>query len=310
VECGQTDLAKVIQMVEHLLESQDYQKAMDLCQSIRMQDPLPRKFWFCLARALEGLGNSHGALEAYRSEIAQLKRVPPDILGQIGVLLVKVGRYREGAVCLSESCEISPSPDRLILLASAYSKLNRREQAREVLRRVLDVDPDNDEAWNNLGACSLETPEQAERAFLRALKIDVNRSNSYGGLAQVYLDQGRIEEAVRVAGEGLKRNPFEGICHLVIGDARERLGDWDGAEEAYLKALRCDRGKQDALLALAGVFERRARIAEALDWHIRGLHAWPDDARIRDAYLRFADAHDCSEPALVELCRRCDLLQA
>lgn len=297
--------------VEQLLDAGEYQKAQAACEALLTEAQLPRKFWFCMARALQGLGDNGRAIEAYRREIAGLRRVPPDVLGNIGVLLGDIGQDVEGAVCLGESCALAPSPDRLVLFACALSRLGELDQAREILKRALDLEPANDEAWNNLGAYSLQlhAPAEAEEAFRRALAINPDRAASYAGLASAQLAQGRIEEALESAQKGLERHPLEGICHLLVGEAAALSGDQNRAEAAYLMAYRCDRTAAEAILGLTELLEGAGRIDEALDWYLRSLRAWPDDATLRARYLAFAEKHDCIDPQVVEMCRRCEAMQ-
>jgi len=286
------DASGVIEDVEQLLSRAEYRKALGLCEAVQLRESLPSKFWFLKARALEGLGEKRSAIEAYRCEIASLKRVPPDLLGQIGSLLLDLGEYIEGAICLDQSCEIAPSPDRLILLASAFFRSGRPELAREAIRRAIDLAPDNDEAWNNLGAYNLaSTPFEAEKAFRRALEINPARSSSYGGLALAYIAQGKTKEAVDAAREGLERNPLEGSCYLAVGKGEEIQGDLESAKDAYSKAFRCDFDKRSALLGILRTLEKQGRLSEALDWHLRGVRAWPGDTEIRNAYTTFAETH-------------------
>lgn len=284
-----------MRQVEQSLAVAHYREALELCERIQLAEGLPRKFWFCKGRALEGLAEKRRAIEAYRCEIAAVKRVPPDLLGQIGVLLMELGDYAGAAKCLTESCNISLSTERLILLGSALFHLGRGIEARKMLETALDIDPLNDEAWNNLGAYLLDAPAEAEQAFRRALAINPTRSNSYGGLARVYLGQGKIQNAIDLARRGLEANPHEGVCYAVIGNGMEALGNLDESEAAFLSAFRCDHDKPAAILGIARILERKGRTDDARDWYQRGLRGWPDETRISNAYGLFVDRVKNSE---------------
>lgn len=295
----------MIQGIERLLATGEYRRALDLCDAILPNGTLPRKFWYCRARAFEGLGEKRLAIEAYRAEIATLARVPPDLLGQVGSLLADLGDYVGAAVCLGESCEIGQSVDRLVLLAAALSRLGRLGQAREALEKALKIDPAYDEAWRNLGAYFLDVnPTEAEVAFRHAIEIDPARSDGYGGLGKACLAQGRIEEAIGAAKQGLSKNPLDGICWQVVAGGAELLGDLQGAQASFAAAFQCDYDKPAALLGLARVFERQGQPADARDLYLRGVRAWPDDARIRTSYLRFAGASKYSDALLTSICER------
>jgi tetratricopeptide (TPR) repeat protein len=295
-----------IQGIEQLLATAQYAKVVEMCEAIQLSDDLPRKFWFCKAKALDGLGETQRAIECYRSEIASLKRVPPVLLGHVGVLLSEVGQYGRAVDCLRESCRIEPTAPGLVFLAFALSKNGQDKEAREILRRALDEEPTYDEAWHNLGGDLLdESPVEAEAAFRRALELDPDRADSYGGLGKACLAQDRFEEGIQAAQEGLRRNALSGLCHLIVGQGMEALGNLEGAEVEFIKAYRCDDyDKVSALLALARLFESRWQLDAAVAWYDRGLRAWPDDARIEDALAAVVERQGGSAPEILELYAR------
>src|ERR1035437_1187762 len=92
-----------IQALEQLLADGQYSKAIEVCEAAQLNEDLPRKFWFCKAKAFEGIGDVQRAIECYRCEIASLSRVPPVLIGYVGSLLLQVGKYSDAAVCLRAS---------------------------------------------------------------------------------------------------------------------------------------------------------------------------------------------------------------
>ncbi len=83
-------------------------------------------------------------------------------------------------------------------LATNYLATGALEQAQIKLRRALSQDPDNALANNTFGKlqAALDKPEEAERAFLKSIRLDVNRAeyrNNYG----IFLcDNARADDAI------------------------------------------------------------------------------------------------------------------
>ncbi len=282
-----------IASLERLLVAAQYDEVVRLCDGVGPDVELPRKFWFCKARALEGLGRTRQAVECYRLEMASVARVPPNLLAHVGSLLMDVGQYSEALVCLRQSCEMEQTVDALVLLASAFSHLGQGAKAVETIRHALEVDPSSDEAWHNLGAYLLdECPADAEQAFRQTLEIDSDRPDSYGGMAKASANQGRYEEAIHAAREGLVRDARCGFCHFVLGEAMEALGRTQCAEAAFARAYRCDGyDRVEALMALSRLSERSGQLANAKLWLDRGVRGWPDDARVRAKMDAFVGRH-------------------
>lgn len=113
-----------------------------------------------------------------------------------------------------------------------------------------------------------------------------------GRIAKVCLNQGRYEDAVRFAKEGLNRDEKFGICHNFIGKAMEAQGDAKSAEAAYLKAFNSEGSdKVEAIISLARLCEGAGRLEEAVVWLGKGARGWPDDTRVFSEIKTFVETH-------------------
>ena len=82
-------------------------------------------------------------------------------------------------------------------------------EAREVLKQVIEVDETNIEAYKNLGLCevSLDNPNGAIDAFLKACELDSNDATSLFYLANCYNRIGDKETSIQKFEEVLKLRP-------------------------------------------------------------------------------------------------------
>ncbi len=279
--------------IQQLLREHEYAEAVQLSETIQLNDNLPQSFWHLKAQALEESGNIVGAERAYRSQLAVSDKVPHIIQLGIGVLLLQQGHFLESAICLNEFCQRElPASERsmgLFFLASSVGKLGNREKERELLCEAIELNPLYDEAWHNLGASFLDDDSSKSiEPFLRALEIDPERADTYGGLATAYLDQSKYKEAIECVENGLAINPLSGICYQAMGECYEKLGDFRRAEDVYHKALRCDYDKPRALLSLVLLLTAQGgRFDEVEILLLGGLRSWPDDLRVVDEAKAF-----------------------
>jgi arylsulfatase A-like enzyme/Flp pilus assembly protein TadD len=89
-------------------------------------------------------------------------------------------------------------PDALIALGNAYTAANRLTDAIRTFRHVLELDPKNALAWQDLGTAQLQAKSlgDAEVSLRRAIELDPSRSGAYTVLGVVLATTGRKTDAI------------------------------------------------------------------------------------------------------------------
>lgn len=89
-------------------------------------------------------------------------------------------------------------------------------------------------AWNDLGQiyAAGQHPEEARRAFAKAITADPQYIPPCMGLAQLELQHGRYEDAIEAAGRALKLYPGSAIASFIQAVANLRLNRLDAAEKS------------------------------------------------------------------------------
>jgi Tfp pilus assembly protein PilF len=119
-------------------------------------------------------------------------------------------------------------------------------EARKAFERVIDLDPRNARAENNLGLIleSNAQPLAAIEAFQKAIGWQENEPNQneqpYVNLGSVLIEQGRIKEAIGPLEKSVKLAPENAFCRLRLGTAYLRMNDFERAEGELEKATALD----------------------------------------------------------------------
>lgn len=143
------------------------------------------------------------------------------------------------------------------LLGNAHYRLGDCENARYELSQAVTLAPMSLSAVSQLGITLFECGDPAASlpVLERALELEgaVFTPPLYTYLAQAYLAQGRVEDAVRRAQQGALLPPERAEAHYVLGQAYEARGadgDVEAARTAYQKALELRPNYGDARQAL------------------------------------------------------------
>jgi tetratricopeptide (TPR) repeat protein len=112
--------------------------------------------------------------------------------------------------------------------------------ARKSFDAASKKDPKNYEAVFNLGlACEkLGDKTAAEAAYKAALAIKPDLDTAAAALSSLYIDAGRIDDALRVGKEGLAKHPGSAALHENLGIALASRGDQDPATQELEAAIK------------------------------------------------------------------------
>ncbi|MCP9883869.1 tetratricopeptide repeat protein [Synechococcus sp. ATX 2A4] len=210
---------------------------------------------FQAARGLER-AQRWGEAEALYRQLLQEAPAHTAALVQLANVCHRLGRAEEALQLLERALELNPQltaahTNRGVLLQLQGDL----EGASGCYRQALSLDPGFQQAADNLAQVAdqlirsdrVEPGEQALRALLSA-----NRNHASGlyTLGVLRLGQAQFEVARRCFERLQRCAPPQAAALFQLGQAREALGDVEGAIEAYLEALRLDPAANDVLLHL------------------------------------------------------------
>jgi arylsulfatase A-like enzyme/Tfp pilus assembly protein PilF len=157
-----------------------------------------------------------------------------------------------------------------VLFTSTYARTladaGRHRDALDQLRRAVARWPAEGSLYHELAvvARDLGHADEALRGEEAALAITPANPQALNGKGLLLIDAGRVEDAARAFKGATAADPTNAVYHANLGNARRALGDLDGAEAAYRRALERSATLGDALNGLGAVLVQRNRPAEAV----------------------------------------------
>jgi len=110
--------------------------------------------------------------------------------------------------------------------AFSLSSLGHLEEATRQYEKVLELEPDNANAWNNMGVCyrKLSRPEDALQCYEKSIKADRFSAAAWGNKGNCLYTLGRYPEALIALNRALDIDPLNESAWLNKALVEERLG--------------------------------------------------------------------------------------
>ena len=148
----------------------------------------------------------------------------------------------------------------------AYAQLGKFETATEFLEKALELEYDDLTAFE-LASLYFDR-EEYQKAVLYFKQIDTISSDFEGyeyGYSQALHKEHQVQEALRIAKQGLEKNPFETRLLLAASQFSYELHDTSGAENYLLTAKEDAEDTEEILLRLATIYLEQERYEDILD---------------------------------------------
>jgi tetratricopeptide (TPR) repeat protein len=181
---------------------------------------------------------------------------------QLGIHLIKAGRYSEASEALERATRLNSSPAETAEtwreLGVAYSKAEKLDEATAALEKSLNLDSSHNETWSNLGGLRRRKSRRGGqivdwselRKSLAAYQtvLDRERNNSYAGFNAALLNLMITLHEGQDASTAVKRfETLEKLCSYEVEN--EEKGDDRGWKHLNLAGTLAVLGRRDEAVA-------------------------------------------------------------
>jgi tetratricopeptide (TPR) repeat protein len=185
------------------------QSSAMLSRAVELDDRLPAPY-VSLGRLHSAVAQHDLALQEFQKALAINPRDADAIRGMAGAY-ERMGRIAEAETSYKRAITLKPDYwDGYNSLANFYDRQGRAADAVAQYQRVIELTPDNAAAYSNLGAeyesiDEKASNEKAEAAFKKSIELSPTYA-AYANLGNLYMGQGRLQEAADATRKALKLN--------------------------------------------------------------------------------------------------------
>ena len=163
-------------------------------------------------------------------------------------------------------------------LARQYEYVGKREEAIELYKRAIELDPAFPIPYNNLGYLyhNMGRDDDAIPLYEKAIESDPRYPDALNNLAVVYHTRGKYDEAIALYKRAIEANPnFEGVyCNL--GVLYMSMGKNEEAMDAYKKAVAINPSFENTYYNMGVLYVQMGKPEEALEMYKKTLELNPE----------------------------------
>jgi protein O-GlcNAc transferase len=152
------------------------------------------------------------------------------------------------------------------------------DSAIKYIKRALKLNPDNAEAYTNMGN-AYKNKGQLDKAitsYEEAIKLKPHLAMAHNNLGSALQEQNLLDEAVTCYQKALKLEPDLYMAYNNLGVIMLEKGHLDEAAKYCRKAIALNPGFADAYNNLGYVYKDKGQIDEAEAWFRRAIHIRKD----------------------------------
>ena len=125
------------------------------------------------------------------------------------------------------------------LIGQVYARQNSRAEAIEMYEKVIELTPDDGDAYRELGQLysRQRMHNEAISTYKKAIELKPDESYLYSSLARAYANTGQTDEILKLA-DALKERSRDGYSYSQLGAVYMAARLYDEAIEAYKKAVK------------------------------------------------------------------------
>ena len=155
--------------------------------------------------------------------------------------------------------------------------VGNNSQAETIWRKVLQVEPNNGKAYNNLGNALRRQGKlpEALAAHQKALQLNPNDAEAYVGIGNVLNTQGKQQEALACYKKALQLNPKLATAYNGLGIALRGQKKLDEAVAAYRKAIELNPKYATAYNNLGNALRGQKKLDEAVAAYQKAIELNP-----------------------------------
>jgi arylsulfatase A-like enzyme/Flp pilus assembly protein TadD len=188
-------------------------------------------------------------------------------------------QYEKAAPLFKKVLELHPEDtEAYVTLGHIYEAMGENEKSIESFEKALELEPENLRIYIQLGVSYMkaEQYEKGLETFRRALDFNPRCKEAYSNMGLYHFKIQEWSKAKDLFQQVLDLDPRDSLANNYLSVVYQRLGDYEKAMSRAEAVLEKDPNNITALLNLGSIYQSRHRLKDALDVLRQAVRIKPD----------------------------------
>jgi tetratricopeptide (TPR) repeat protein len=200
------------------------------------------------------------------------------ILSQLGRTFSLLGDHKQAFEHLKKAVEINPqNVDAWYNLGNEYIKNAQIDAGVKALENITEITPNNLKYWRILGHLHMKNakPEEADKAFTKALGLKPDDDDNWRNLGAALLRKGDLVKATEAFEKAVTLNKYNDVNHRNLGNIWMKKNKFNAALKSYNAALKIKASKINLI--------KKADVLTMLNKHQKASNLYKQAAVMKDS---------------------------
>lgn len=216
-----------------------------------------------------------------------------DALMGLAIILEKENKWPQYHNFLKRVIELEPNNEKALLRFGTLNlAMGKIDKAIKLTDSLLKISPKNVEGWTLKASIQarLSDKEGANKAIERALETDKNNAEALLLKANLFMAEKKFEQAITVLNQGIASQPENAFFYAIKIRALNELDDYDQAIDVFKKMIALDPANPATYQVLAKQYVQLGKIDLARDTLVDFANSYPSENAILNA-VAFHERH-------------------
>lgn len=189
-----------------------------------------------------------------------------DLYAQLGLAYALNGQAAQAALVLKRAVDLNPQqPETHFFLGLVYQEMQQDTQAISEIRKFLASNDESAFAHLTLAKSLLRSDQltQAQAEFQRVLDLEPQSVEAHLFMVVVHHHSKRYSDAVKWAQKTIRLDPSSSLAYYCMGQAHIEMSKWSDALKAFEESARLNPDDPDPHLQMAVCYHRMNRRLDA-----------------------------------------------
>ena len=197
----------------------------------------------------------------------------------LGASLVKLGMLDQAIIAFQKVISLNPD------YAEAYNNMgnvlkdqNKLDEAIEAYKKSISIKPDYADAFFNIGNAFKDQNkfDNAIEAYKKSLLIKPDYASAYLNMGVVFKDLGKLEKSIEAYQSALSIRPDFAEAYSNMGNSLKDQGKLDEAIEAYQSSISLKPGYYELYFNIGNALKDQGKFSEAIEYYKKSISIKPD----------------------------------